>query len=83
MEWVPSSAWLTKLRVDSTVSDLNYDLAVDASGAGRPSHVAAGLEPPTTGGGDGIDGWPITLGTVGGFGLLAFVSRRRSPVSLP
>ena len=84
MEWVPTSAWLTKLSVDSTVSDLNYDLAIDASGAGRPSRVAAGLQlPNTTGGSDGLDSWPIPVGVLGGFGLLAFVSRRRSPVSLP
>jgi hypothetical protein len=45
MEWVPTSAWLTKLRVDSAASDLRYDLAVDASGQGAPSRLAAGLEP--------------------------------------
>jgi hypothetical protein len=46
MEWVPQSAWLTELRVDSSVGDLRYDLAVDASGAGHPSATAAGLEAP-------------------------------------
>src|SRR4029079_1431571 len=30
--WVPASAWVTKLQINSTVADLNYDLAVDASG---------------------------------------------------
>jgi hypothetical protein len=44
MEWVPQSAWLSELRVDSSVADLHYDLAVDASGLGRPSWTAAGLE---------------------------------------
>ncbi len=44
MEWVPTSAWLTKLRVDSRVSDLTYDLAVDATGQGSPSRHAAGLD---------------------------------------
>ncbi len=84
MGWVPSSAWLTKLSVDSTVADLNYDLAVDTSGRGNPSRVAAGLALPTPAqGGDGIDGWPIAVGMVGGLGLLAFVSRRRTGVSLP
>lgn len=43
MDWVPQSAWLTKLRVDSAASDLQFDLAVDASGQRSPSHVAAGL----------------------------------------
>jgi hypothetical protein len=45
MEWVPTEAWLTKLRVASAAGDLRYDLAVDASGAGAPSRAAAGLEP--------------------------------------
>ena len=46
MQWVPRSAWLTKLRVDSSAADLRYDLAVDASGWAAPSRVAAGLELP-------------------------------------
>src|SRR5438132_7274237 len=44
--WVPQSAWLTKLRVNSTAADLHYDLAVDTTGAHSPSRVAAGLELP-------------------------------------
>jgi hypothetical protein len=47
MDWVPQSAWLTKLGIDSAASDLGYDLAVDASGQGTPSRVAAGLGPVT------------------------------------
>ena len=46
MAWVPQSAWLTKLRVDARAADLTYDLAVDASGSGTPSPVAAGLSVP-------------------------------------
>jgi hypothetical protein len=45
MEWIPQSGWLTKLRIDSQASDLRYDLAVDASGQGTPSRLAAGLAP--------------------------------------
>jgi len=45
MEWVPQSAWLSKLRVDSSAAGLAYDLAVDASGLATPSRLAAGLEP--------------------------------------
>jgi hypothetical protein len=47
MSWVPDSAWLTKVRVDSTTANLRYDLAVDATGKGMPSRVAAGLESPS------------------------------------
>jgi hypothetical protein len=45
MGWVPTTAWLTKLTVNSSVADLAYDLAVDASGQGTPSRHAAGLDP--------------------------------------
>lgn len=46
MEWVPDSAWLTKLSIDSRAGDLGYDLAVDADGNEKPSRVAAGFETP-------------------------------------
>jgi hypothetical protein len=46
MEWVPSSAWLSKVVVDSSAAGLSYDLAIDASGANAPSRVAAGLALP-------------------------------------
>ena len=45
MEWVPGRAWLTKVRIEVAAGDLLHDLAVDASGSGTPSAVAAGLEP--------------------------------------
>ena len=46
MDWVPDSAWLMKVRVDSSAGDLRYDLAVDATGRGLASRVAAGLDMP-------------------------------------
>src|SRR6266508_1561150 len=46
MGWMPESGmWLSYLRVDAKVRDLRFDLAVDASGQGAPSRVAAGLVP--------------------------------------
>ena len=45
MEWVPKRGWLTKVRVEASAGDLVHDLAVDGSGKGSPSPVAAGLEP--------------------------------------
>ena len=51
MGWVPESAWLTKLAVDSSAGDLTYDLAIDASGRNAPSPVAAGLVVPVPGDG--------------------------------
>ena len=54
MEWVPDAGWLSKVRVDARAADLRFDLALDASGRGLPSAVAAGLPqpPPTTIGGE-------------------------------
>jgi len=49
MEWVPNSAWLSKVRIDASASQLSFDLAIDASGAGAPSYVAAGLVVPSVG----------------------------------
>jgi Uncharacterized protein conserved in bacteria (DUF2330) len=46
MGWVPDSAWLTKLEVNSSAAALRYDLAVDTTDARSPSRVAAGLELP-------------------------------------
>ena len=46
MDWVPSTGWLTKVAVDGTAAQVGYDLAVDASGAGRPSAVDAGFTMP-------------------------------------
>lgn len=57
MEWVPDKAWLTKVRVQAEASTLLYDLAVDASGQGTPSRVAAGLDPMVA----GVDGATIML----------------------
>jgi flagellin-like protein len=58
MGWVPASGmWLSYLRIDTTAGRLFHDLAVDTSGRGRPSPVAAGL----------VDPGPIHRGTPSGF----------------
>ena len=46
MGWVPSKAWLTKVGIDADADRLTYDLAVDATGNGKPSVVAAGFVLP-------------------------------------
>jgi hypothetical protein len=48
MDWVPTRAWLSKVRIDAAAPQLAFDLAIDASGAGQPSRVAAGLDLPGT-----------------------------------
>jgi hypothetical protein len=45
MEWVPEEAWLTKVVVDTSAAQLDFDLAIDASGAGAPSPIDAGFAP--------------------------------------
>jgi hypothetical protein len=49
MEWIPESAWLTKVAVEAAASHLTYDLAIDASGANAPSRIDAGLVMPGIG----------------------------------
>lgn len=44
--WVPSSGWLTKVRVAGPAGTLTGDLAIDATGRARPSMVAAGYDVP-------------------------------------
>jgi len=43
MDWLPESMWLSYLKVAAAPSELTYDLAIDATGAGKPSPEAAGL----------------------------------------
>ena len=43
MDWIPTSAWLTQVRIEAAAPQLRFDLAIDASGQGAPSRVAAGL----------------------------------------
>ena len=45
MEWIPQEAWLSKVVVSTEAGDLDFDLAIDASGAGMPSAIDAGYAP--------------------------------------
>jgi hypothetical protein len=47
MGWIPASAWLTYLKIQTPASTLTNDLAIDASGYGHPDPVAAGYAPVT------------------------------------
>jgi hypothetical protein len=84
MEWVPSSAWLTKVRIDAAASQLAFDLAIDASGGGAPSYVDAGLVVPSPGL-TSNDALRLILGlgmiVVGVGGLLLLVRWRPSSVA--
>jgi len=81
MDWIPDAAWLTKVRVDADASQLGFDLAIDASGAGAPSYVAAGLAVPVPPAADMVRlvlGLGLIVAGVGGLMLLA----RWRPTSL-
>ena len=83
MGWVPTSAWLSQVSIDAPVSALDYDLAVDASGQGAPSRVAAGLALPSLP--DRVAPPTVDLGRLGlavlvvvlGLGLTAGLIARR------
>jgi hypothetical protein len=49
MKWLPPTGMhLTYMKIDSRAADLTHDLAIDASGTGIPSRIAAGLAVPAS-----------------------------------
>jgi hypothetical protein len=86
MEWVPESAWLTKVRIDASAQQLGFDLAIDASGARQPSRVMAGLDLPSPGvqadrSGDLLRIIVAVTFMVGGIGGIAYLLTRRPPLT--
>jgi hypothetical protein len=88
MAWVPAKGWLTKVGIDSAAADLSFDLAIDASGAGVPSRVMAGLDLPgatVVAEDHSADAVRLLVGivlTIGGLGAIVLMSRRRPPLSM-
>jgi len=87
MDWIPSSAWLTKVRIDAAAPQLGFDLAIDASGAGAPSRVMAGLDlpNPAVASDRTLDNLRLVVGillTVGGIGGIVLLLRQRPPLSV-
>lgn len=78
MEWMPQDMWLSYLKVDALPSQLTYDLAVDGSGAGKPSPTAAGLDlsgPAAPAAATTDDGsTPVLPWALGGVAVLALVA---------
>jgi hypothetical protein len=66
MEFLPESMWLSYLQVAAAPSRLTYDLAIDASGAGKPSPEAAGLLGPDTGPDAEVEGGLLGTGRTDG-----------------
>ena len=87
MRWLPASGmWLTQLRIDTPARDLTTDLAIDATGAGHPNPVAAGL--PVTGTADArtIVPWAVAWVAMGAFLIVIVaggVDRRRRAAGRP
>ena len=71
MGWIPDSAWLTKLEINSAAADLRYDLAIDTSGNNNPSVVDAGLALPTAISSDGGSLSALWLAAIALAGLAA------------
>lgn len=79
MGWIPESAWLSKIAIDASASQLAFDLAIDASGQGTPSRVQAGLDLPTPAE-VGITGERLTvalLTIIAGVGAVLFLTTWR------
>jgi len=82
MSWMPRHMWLSYLTVGAAAAELRYDLALDASGAGQPSYVAAGLAigPKNFGGAPSASPvWAVALAiglVVASVGALAFGMHR-------
>ena len=81
MNWMPTDdIWLTKINVTTPAGDLSNDLAVDASGFGQPSAVAAGFSAaqlPAADPGPWIAVWVTLVAIVFVLGA-GIVGRRRS-----
>jgi hypothetical protein len=82
MKWLPASGmWLTYLQLRQEAGDLVYDLAIDATGAGAPSPVDAGLALPSPAGEIDLAPVWITAALLAGLALVAVVERRRAPAA--
>ena len=83
MDWMPRSMWLSHITLSALANDLKYDLALDATGAGQPSYVAAGL---TTALRDLRDAaaastpWAVVVGIVLALGAAIVLGSRRAAI---
>jgi Uncharacterized protein conserved in bacteria (DUF2330) len=79
MGWLPESdMWLTQVRINERADRLTHDLAIDASGFGRPDPQAAGLTSRSViPAGSDVPWAPLALGLAAG--LVAFLAARGLP----
>jgi Uncharacterized protein conserved in bacteria (DUF2330) len=75
MTWLPESGmWLTYIRINETAANLKHDLAIDASGYGRPSPVAAGYPAAT-----GAAPWSVVWTVLAALVAVAFLMAVTDP----
>jgi hypothetical protein len=73
MKWLPASdMWLTYIRINETAANLKHDLAIDASGYGRPSPVAAGYPA-------GAAPWPVVWTVLAALAAVAILMAVTDP----
>jgi hypothetical protein len=73
MKWLPESdMWLTYIRINETAANLKHDLAIDASGYGRPSPVAAGYPA-------GAAPWPVVWTVLAALAAIAILMAITDP----
>jgi hypothetical protein len=73
MKWLPESdMWLTYIRINETAANLKHDLAIDASGYGRPSPVAAGYPA-------GAAPWPVVWTVLAALAAIAILMTVTDP----
>jgi hypothetical protein len=89
MDWIPAKGWLTQVGIDAEAKQLSFDLAVDETGSGHPSRVAAGLELASpTKPGSTVDGGRLALALIvvlTGLGAVfgVMIARRSDPTVPP
>ncbi|MDH5223428.1 MAG: DUF2330 domain-containing protein [Actinomycetota bacterium] len=84
MGWLPEDdMWLTYVRVNERADRLGHDLAVDASGFGRPDPVAAGFSRPTVPSTPGPLPWVAIAAVVAGGAFLLLAARALRPREAP
>ncbi len=77
MKWLPESdMWLTYIRVNETAGNLKHDLAIDASGYGRPSPVAAGYPVPA-----GAAPWSVVWTVMAALGAVVVLMAITDPAA--
>ena len=74
MKWLPeSNMWLTYIRINETAANLKHDLAIDASGYGRPNPIAAGYPAQN------VASWSLLWTAMAGIVAVAFLMALTDP----